>query len=55
MARIARVVVPGLPDHVSRRGNRREPVFSGSTTIAFIGDWSPRRRGAAAPQSGPIA
>jgi putative transposase len=27
MARIARVVVPGLPHHVTERGNRREPVF----------------------------
>jgi putative transposase len=27
MARIARVVVPGLPRHVTQRGNRREPVF----------------------------
>ena len=29
MARIARVVVPGLPHHVTQRGNRREPVFFG--------------------------
>ena len=27
MARIARVVVPDLPHHVTQRGNRREPVF----------------------------
>ena len=27
MARIARVVVPSLPHHVTQRGNRREPVF----------------------------
>jgi putative transposase len=27
MARIALVVVPGLPHHVTQRGNRREPVF----------------------------
>jgi len=26
MARIARVVVPGLPHPVTQRGNRREPV-----------------------------
>ena len=25
--RLARVVVPGLPHHVTQRGNRREPVF----------------------------
>ena len=27
MARIARVVVPGLPHHITQRGNRREPLF----------------------------
>jgi putative transposase len=27
MARIARFVVPGLPHHVTQRGNRRESVF----------------------------
>jgi putative transposase len=27
MARIARIVAPGLPHHVTQRGNRREPIF----------------------------
>jgi putative transposase len=27
MARLARVVVPGAPHHVTQRGNRRQPVF----------------------------
>ena len=27
MARLARVVAPGLPHHVTQRGNRREQVF----------------------------
>jgi putative transposase len=27
MARLARIVVPGLPHHVTQRGNRREPIF----------------------------
>lgn len=27
MARLARVVIPGLPHHVTQRGNRREPIF----------------------------
>jgi putative transposase len=27
MARLARVVAPGLPHHVTQRGNRRQPVF----------------------------
>jgi putative transposase len=29
MARIARLVVPGAPHHVTQRGNRREPTFFG--------------------------
>ena len=27
MARLARVIVPGAPHHVTQRGNRREPIF----------------------------
>jgi len=27
MARLARVVVEGVPHHVTQRGNRRQPVF----------------------------
>jgi putative transposase len=27
MARLARVVVPGYPHHVTRRGNRRQQTF----------------------------
>jgi putative transposase len=27
MARIARIVIPGLPHHVTQRGNRRERIF----------------------------
>jgi len=27
MARIARVICPGIPHHVTQRGNRRQPVF----------------------------
>jgi putative transposase len=30
MARIARLVVPGLPHHVTHRGNRGEPLFFGA-------------------------
>jgi putative transposase len=29
MARIARVVVPGWPHHITQRGNRRQPTFFG--------------------------
>jgi len=27
MARLTRIVVPGLPHHVTQRGNRREAIF----------------------------
>lgn len=27
MARLARIVVPGIAHHVTQRGNRRQPVF----------------------------
>jgi putative transposase len=30
MARIARVVAPGLPHHITQRGNRRQPTFFGA-------------------------
>ena len=30
MVRVARVVVPGPPHHVTQRGNHREPVFFGA-------------------------
>src|SRR5271167_4440988 len=29
MARLARIVVPGVPHHVTQRGNRRQAVFFG--------------------------
>jgi putative transposase len=29
MARLARVVVPGTPHHITQRGNRRQPTFFG--------------------------
>jgi putative transposase len=50
MARIARLVVPGLPHHLTRRGDRREPVFFEAD------DYRPYPRRAAAPayQSGPV-
>ena len=27
MARLARIVIPGIPYHVTQRGNRRQPIF----------------------------
>ena len=29
MARLASIVIPGIPHHVTQRGNRREQVFFG--------------------------
>ena len=38
MARIARFVVPGLPHHVTQRGNRRERVFFSDDDYALYRD-----------------
>lgn len=38
MARLARVVAPGLPHHVTQRGNRRQPVFFGNDDYAAYVD-----------------
>jgi putative transposase len=38
MARLARVVVPGVPHHVTQRGNRRMPVFFSDTDYAVYID-----------------
>ena len=38
MARIARFAVPGLPHHVTQRGNRREPVFFGDDDYELYRD-----------------
>ena len=38
MARIARFVVPGLPHHVTQRGNRRERVFFGDDDYRLYQD-----------------
>jgi hypothetical protein len=46
MARIARVVVPGLPHHVTRRGNRRMQTFSGEEDYrpypSLVAEWCGR-------------
>ena len=39
MTRIARVVVPGLPHHVTQRGNRRERIFFEAGDYALYRDW----------------
>ncbi|MGP0058608.1 MAG: transposase [Beijerinckiaceae bacterium] len=38
MTRIGRFVVPGLPHHVTQRGNRRERVFFGDDDYALYRD-----------------
>lgn len=38
MARLARVVIPGLPHHVTQRGNRRQQTFFGDEDYAAYVD-----------------
>ena len=38
MARLARIVVPGVPHHVTARGNRREPIFFEDGDQELYGD-----------------
>jgi REP element-mobilizing transposase RayT len=46
MARLARVVVPGVPHHVTQRGNRRQETFFGeedyAAYLALLGEWCGR-------------
>ena len=42
MARLARVVVPGVARHVAQRGNRRQPTFlqeEYEAYLALLGEW----------------
>ncbi len=39
MTRIARIVLPGVPHHVTQRGNRRERIFFGDDDCALYRDW----------------
>lgn len=43
MARIARIVIPGMPHHVTQRGNRRLPVFFTDDDyrayMTFLAEW----------------
>ena len=38
MARLARVVIPGLPHHVTQRGNRRSRIFFDDDDYALYRD-----------------
>jgi putative transposase len=46
MARLARVVVPGVPHHVTQRGNRRPPTFfqedDYGAYLTLLGEWCGR-------------
>ncbi len=39
MTRIARIVLPGVPHHVTQRGNRRERIFFGADDYGLYRDW----------------
>ena len=36
MARLARVVIPGMPHHVTQRGNRRQQTFNDGDFTAYF-------------------
>ena len=44
MARLARIVIPGLAHHITQRGNRRQTVFFGDQDyrayLDLLGEWS---------------
>lgn len=44
MARLARVVIPQIPHHVTQRGNRRQPVFFGEgdyrAYLSLLGEYA---------------
>jgi putative transposase len=46
MARLTRVVVPGLPHHVTQRGNRRQTTFftdeDYAAYLALVAEWCGR-------------
>jgi putative transposase len=47
MARLARLVVPGLPHHVTERGNRRQQTFfcdaDDAVYLERMADWRQER------------
>src|SRR4051794_9916536 len=46
MARLARAVVPGLPLHITQRGNRRQQTFFGTDDyllyLSLLAEWCDR-------------
>ena len=55
MARIACFFVPGLPHHVTQRGNRRERVFFGDEDYEPTATCCRASAASRASRSGPIA
>ena len=55
MARIARFVVPGLPHHVTQRGNRRGTVFFSDDDYELYRDLLAEQPVGTASPVGPIA
>ena len=39
MSRLPRIIVPGIPHHVTQRGNRRERIFMEDDDYALYRDW----------------
>jgi len=55
MARLPRFVLPGVPHHVTQRGNRRERTFFEDGAMNFISTCCRMRRVGPAWRYGPIA
>jgi hypothetical protein len=52
MARMARVVAPGLPHHITQRGNRRQATFFG-TSSSIPSGWASRGSHGSIPGAAP--
>ena len=55
MSRLPRMVLPGIPLHVTQRGNRRERTFLEDGDYALYLDCWQMARSVRASRSGPIA
>ena len=55
LARIARFVAPGLPHHVTQRGNRRERIFFADDDYALYLDLLASHAASTGWRAGPIA
>jgi putative transposase len=42
MSRLPRIIVPGIPHHVTQRGNRRQQIFMEDDDYALYRDWLAR-------------